>query len=330
MQDLNLDIHYDKVLKIASKGKLEQIKNLLSIYPEILNRPSEGHNRTLFWESVNKNRNSLAEFLIQQGADVNIPGRYRSETFVLLKPYCIAVRNKNERLQNLIISNGHQMDIFSLAYLGKIDEIQQSIRNNTNLLNQTQSEDTLWKVLPLHFAVVSKNIEPVHELLKLGSEVKSHSKLLYDIACRTDQIKIIELLSNYGGTPKEVDVFSVFYNGNEEVIDYFVDNGLDCDKLTDFGWPAIVYLCRGDKGENPEKVRKLVKHIKNINAQTPKGVSALHASAKAGFSIVTQLLIDNGADINIRDFKGKTPLSYSIKFKRKEIEKILLKHGGIV
>ena len=330
MDDLKLDLHYDKVLKIASRGKMERIKNLLSIHPEILNRPSEGHNRTILWESVNKNRNLLAEFLIQKGADVNIPGRYRSETFVLLKPYCIAIRNKNERLQNVIISNGHQMDIFSLAYLGKINEIQQSIRNNKELLNQTQSVDTLWKVTPLHYAVFSKNIETVHGLLKLGSEVKTHSKLLYDIACRTNQIKIIELLSKYGGTPKEADVFSVFYNSNEEVINYFVDNGLDCDKLTDLGWPAIVYLCRGDKGENPEKVTKLLKHIKNINAQTPKGVSALHASAKAGFSIVTQLLIDNGADVNIRDIKGKTPLSYSIKFKRTETEKILLEHGGIV
>ena len=107
-----------------------------------------------------------------------------------------------------------------------------------------------------------------------------------------------------------------------------MDNGLDCDKLTDFGWPAIVYFCRGDKGEHPEKVMSLLKHLKNINAQTPKGVSALHASAKAGFSIVTQLLLDNGADVNIRDLKGKTPLSYSIKYKRTETEEIILKYGG--
>jgi len=220
------------------------------------------------------------------------------------------------------------MDIFSLSYLGKVDEIQRIVRNNKAILNQKQKEDDLWDVTPLHFAIVSKNINTTKELLKLGSQVKMHSKLLYDIACRTNQIEIIKLLTNYGGAPKEVDVFSVFYNNNDEIINYFVDNGLACDKPTNFGWPAIVYICRGDKGEHPEKVKKLVKHIKNINAQTPNGISALHASAKAGFAKVTQLLIDSGCDVNLKDKKGRTPLLYSIKFKRKNTEEILLKHGG--
>jgi len=325
---MNLEIHYDKVLKKASKGELEVMKSLLDKYPEILNKPCEGHNRTILWEAVNKNRIPLVEFLIQKGADVNIPGRYRSQTFVMLKPYCIAVKNKNEITQNLILANGHQMDIFSLSYLGKVDEVIRAISDNKELLNQTQKEDILWKVTPLHFAVVSKKYDTVKELLKMGSEPKTHSKLLYDIACRTNQINIIKLLTKYGANPNEVDVFSVFYNSSDEVINYFVDNGLDCDKLTNYEWPPIVYLCRGDKGENPDKVKKLIKHIKNINAQTPNGVSALHASAKAGFAKVTQLLIDNGANVNIKDSKGKTPLDYSRMYKRKNTEEILFENNG--
>ena len=163
----------------------------------------------------------------------------------------------------------------------------------------------------------------------MGAEVKAHSKLLYDIACRTNQIDIIQLLSKYGGRPQEVDVFSVFYNSNDEVINYFVDNGLNCDKLTSLGWPAIVYLCRGDKGEHPEKVGKLIKHVKNINAQNPNGVSALHAASKAGYISVVEVLLKNGGELNIRDKKGKTPLSYSRKYKRKSMEDFLIKNGAI-
>jgi len=320
---------FDKILKIASKGDIVEIQKLLNEYPNILNKPSEGHNRTILWEAVNKNRFPLADFLIQKGADVNIPGRYRSQTYVLLKPYCIAVRNKNERLQNLILSNGHQMDIYSLAYLGKMDEIQNTIKNNKNLINQPQKEDNSWNVIPLHFALVSKKIETIKELLILGSEVKTHSKLLYDLACRTNQINAIQLLTKYGGKPQEVDVFSVFYNDNDEVINYFVDNGLNCDKLTNLGWPAIVYLCRGDKGEHPEKVKKLITHVKNIDAQTPNGVSALHAASKAGYISVVEILLQNGCKINIRDKKGKTPLSYSRRYKRKSMEDFLIKNGAI-
>jgi len=133
MKEILIDRNFDKILRIASKGDIIEIENLLKKYPQIINRPSEGHNRTILWEAVNKNRFPLTDFLIQKGADVNIPGRYRSQTFVLLKPYCIAVKNKNEKLQNLILSNGHQMDIYSLSYLGKVNEIQNTIKNNKNL-----------------------------------------------------------------------------------------------------------------------------------------------------------------------------------------------------
>ena len=132
VKGIQIDRNFDKILRIASKGDIVGIKNLIKEYPQLINRPSEGHNRTILWEAVNKNRIPLVDFLIQKGADVNIPGRYRSQTFVLLKPYCIAVRNKNESLQNLILSNGHQMDLFSLSYLGKVDEIQRIIRDNKN------------------------------------------------------------------------------------------------------------------------------------------------------------------------------------------------------
>lgn len=120
MNGIQIDRNFNKVLRIASKGDVDGIKELLEEFPQIINRPSEGHNRTILWEAVNKNRIPLAEYLIRKGADVNIPGRYRSQSFVLLKPYCIAVRNKNESLQNLMLSNGHQMDIYSLSYLSLI------------------------------------------------------------------------------------------------------------------------------------------------------------------------------------------------------------------
>lgn len=329
MEIIQIDRHYEKVLKIASKGDLASIQTLLKKHPEILNWPNEGHNRTLIWEAVNKNRKELIEYLIAQGADVNISGRYRNQTFVLLKPYCIAHRNGKEDLKNYLLEQGHQMDIFSLSYLGSGNEVLNKINSKRELLNLHQKEDELWKVTPLHFAVAGNNISTLETLLKSGAEVKKYSKLLYEIASRNDQLEIIKQLTKHGGAPSEIDVPNAFYNSNLEIIEYFVSNGLDCDKLFVHDWPPIAYLCRGDKGEHPKKVGALLKYIKNINAQTPTGISAMHAASKAGFLSVLKLLLENGGTINIKDKKGKTPLFYARKHKREAAEDFLLKNGGI-
>jgi len=94
-------------------------------------------------------------------------------------------------------------------------------------------------------------------------------------------------------------------------------------------WPPIVYLCRGDKGEHPDKIKTLVKYVKHINAQTLNGVSAMHASSRAGYLSIVKVLLDAGADINIKDNKGKTPLVYARKNNRYEMEKYLIENGAI-
>ncbi|GAB5554726.1 MAG: hypothetical protein Sapg2KO_43170 [Saprospiraceae bacterium] len=322
-------MNFDKILKLAAKGDLPGVQKILKENPTLLNKPSGGHNRTLLWEAVNGNRIDLVEYLIDAGADVNIPGRYRNETFVLLKPYNIAHRKKKEELKAYLLSKGHEMDVFSLSYSGTATELATKIKKDKNLIHQEQPEDILWKVTPLHFALAGENKAVLIKLLELGAKVEPYSKLLYEIACRNNRLDLIKLLTKYGGDPSQAEVPSVFYHTNVEVIAYFMNQGLDADKPFVHGWPPIAYLSRGDKGEHPEKIKELLKYIKDINAKTPKGISALHACTKAGFLRVLKVLLNAGADINIRDNSGRTPLYYSRKYKRKLLEECLLENGGI-
>jgi len=321
-------MNFDRKLKLAAKGDLKGVKQLLKETPSLLNTPSEGHNRTLLWEAVNANRKELVAYLIQQGADVNIPGRYRAQTYVLLKPFCIAHKKKYETLKKVIMDRGHQMDIFSLAYLGTKEDLIKAVKKNKKLINQLQKEDKQWEVTPLHFALSGNNMATVNILLERGVEVKKYSPLLYEIACRNNRLDFVKLLTKYGGEPGQVKVPSVFHHNNSELIEYFIKQGLDCDKLFAKDWPPIAYLCRGDKGEHPAKIKALLKHVKNINARTPKGVSAMHTASKAGFLSLVKILLEAGAQINIRDHREKTPLHYAIKYKRKEVEFFLKRRGG--
>lgn len=60
-----------EILKIAEKGDLEQVKAVLEHHPEYLNARAEGHNRTLLWTAVRRNRPAIVYFLVEHGADIN-------------------------------------------------------------------------------------------------------------------------------------------------------------------------------------------------------------------------------------------------------------------
>src|SRR5262245_32037748 len=81
---------FERHLEMARKGDLVGVKQLLQEYPTLLNTKSAGHNRTLLWEATRRNRLDLVKFLLKRGANVNIPGRHRNESFVLIKPYTVA------------------------------------------------------------------------------------------------------------------------------------------------------------------------------------------------------------------------------------------------
>lgn len=330
MNEITTYKNFDSKLKVAAKGDLVGVQKLIQADKTILNRPSGGHNRTLLWEAVNKNRFEIVKYLIAEGANVNIPGRYRSETFVMLKPYCIAHKKKKDKLKDYLKLKGHKNDIFSIAYLGTKEEIHKAIKRDKKVVTKFQKEDKIWKATPLHFALSGQNIETAKVLCENRAAVAAHSKLLYEIACRNNRLDFVELLTKYGGIPSEVDVPSAFYHENTAIINYFIEHGLDTDRISKFGWPPIVYMTRGDKGEHPNKIKTLLKYIKNINAQTPNGVSAMHTSSKAGYLSVLKILLETGGNINIRDKKGKTPLYYSRKFKRKKVEKYLIENGAKV
>ena len=59
-----------------------------------------------------------------------------------------------------------------------------------------------------------------------------------------------------------------------------------------------------------------------------KGWTALFFAAWAGEADAVRLLIDGGADVNIRDTAGETALSMAVKEGHKEVATMLRQHGA--
>ena len=76
-------------------------------------------------------------------------------------------------------------------------------------------------------------------------------------------------------------------------------------------------------------VKNLLKAKVNINALDSEGLSPLHLAVIEGHIEVTNLLINEGANIEIKDLKcGSSPLLYACQNGRLKIVKILLEKGA--
>jgi hypothetical protein len=54
----------------------------------------------------------------------------------------------------------------------------------------------------------------------------------------------------------------------------------------------------------------------------------LHVAAKSGYKEIAEVLLASGADVNAKDLYGGTPLDEAVCRKRKDVAKLLRKHGG--
>jgi len=105
-------------LRIAARGDVDGLRDILDRAPGLLSASSAGHNRTLLWEAVRHGRRAAVEFLVERGADLNVPGRYRHETLVLITPYCVARRRRDDDLAGYLLARGSVVDAYRAAFLG--------------------------------------------------------------------------------------------------------------------------------------------------------------------------------------------------------------------
>lgn len=191
----------DEVLKDARRGDLAAVKEHLRRDPSLLLEKNGGHNRTFLWEATRGNRPALVKYLLQAGADPNVPGRIRSEIVVLLKPYCIALRYRRAELAEMLLEAGTEVDIYSACFLGDEQRVRELLEEDRSTLVREQEDDSVWRVTPLHYAVAGGRETLVRSLIEAGAEVRLYTRLLCDAAVRMEHPELIPILLEGGADP---------------------------------------------------------------------------------------------------------------------------------
>lgn len=77
-------------------------------------------------------------------------------------------------------------------------------------------------------------------------------------------------------------------------------------------------------------IRSLIEQGADVNVADKRGRTSLDWSAHKGRLDICELLLDNGADVNAMDDYDITPMHQAASYSRTETCKLLKEHGGYI
>ena len=166
----------------------------------------------------------------------------------------------------------------------------------------------------------------------------------------------VNLPSSYGVTP----LLAAAAAGQTDAVNYLLENGADVKAKDDLGKTALIHAMGANDRRLTEKlleldpraidmpdnmgntpliyaaqqgsvdnIRILLKHNVNPDYQNPAtGLSALSAAAAAGQEKAAQVLVSNGADVNLKDKNGRTALFFASENGQTGLMRQLLRMGA--
>ena len=306
----------------AGRGDLPTVQAVLAQKPAWLTLIGS-HGRTMLWEAAYRGRLAMVDYLLDQGADIHACGCHFTPLLVEISPYCAARYKRHHAVADRLLTRGATTDIYTAAFLGESDAVANYLDRDPKLTTAEKAQhDSSQHMTVLHYAVSAEHLPIVSMLLVRGADPRPYSGSLIRFAVWRDRADILRALLDAGADPTHAEAPR---SGivNAEIIELLTarGGGVDVDHA-EGGWPPLVFQSRGDRGGNVQRVHALLDAGADVNVRNYKGQTALHCAAKAGFDQIVALLLDQGAEVNAKDDKGATPLATALRSKVKDKKRL--------
>lgn len=234
----------------------------------------------------------------------------------------------HENVADYLLENGGELHIFSAVALSRGDEVRRIVAEDPTQLEAKMSRNEHHR-RPLHLAVVKNRPEMVKLLIELGAEVNAEDDTgATPINCPTLTVnpQILTMLEQAGA---KLDLIGALRLNRPYAAEAFLT--AHPDALQPGGRHANA-LGIAVYEDNPRAVWWLIAHGGDVNAKPALwGVrhTPLHVCMEHGRRECAQILLEAGADPNIRDeTHDATALGWAQFFGRHELAELVRQHGG--
>ncbi|PPS22630.1 ankyrin repeat domain-containing protein, partial [Brachyspira murdochii] len=290
--------------------------------------------------------NDLAKELIKEGADVNARASdMGTEDGIDMLYY--AVRNNNPEMSKILIDKGLDAGRdYGYEYSYYLTDAAINNNNLDMLKILVQSGDIDLKSSLIPDAIEENNIEMVKYLISIGQDV--NAQRFYDgfwvdsplkVAAENGYIEMAKFLIDEGANLNSSDDYMLYAYNNYDITKLLVDNDVfnlntnttreEAIKLVKNGkYYEIEKLLSSEDSNNIDgydelmnavskgdmkALEKLIKDDTDLNKQydniTPLGLAAARNDKE-----MVKFLVEKGADINLEDGYGYTPLIRAMKY----------------
>jgi ankyrin repeat protein len=96
----------------------------------------------------------------------------------------------------------------------------------------------------------------------------------------------------------------------------------------EIGWTPLLMASSGRNSKDGSVVRFLLEHGADINVQNQFGRTPLHEASHYGVLEIVRLLLEHGADVEAKYNDGKTALQEAVERGHDEVVELLREHGA--
>jgi ankyrin repeat protein len=349
------------ILDAAWRGEVDLLRQRLEAHPELIDALGTGFVRqSALHRAACKSRHACLRLLIERGADLDVrdfpdnayPLHVAAavgdlETVRILveagadvigeaEDYEVGVlgwatcfRTVREDVTAYLLDHGARLNLWTAIALDRVDAVRGMVARDPTLLGARMTRNQHRRTA-LHHAAAKNRLRIVRLLLDLGADPNATDATgatpLTTASQEGADPAIVEMLIAAGG---KLDFLTAVNLERYDVAEAMLAE--DPARLGPDGRDTVALHLAVNK-KNRDAVRWLIAHGVDIDAKRPMwdcNHTALHMTIENGDIALAQILLDAGADPNIRDDKyGATALGWAYFFGREDFARLVRERGG--
>jgi ankyrin repeat protein len=351
------------IMRAAQSGDLDALRAGLDAHPEWIDALGGGFEKaTALHLAVLRNQHAAIRLLIARGADLNrrdfpdnaAPLHFAAvhgdmETIRLLVEagadvdgngddhgvgvlgWATCFVDVRQEVAAYLLAHGAKLNLWTAIALDRADELRAMVAKDRSLLSARMTRNQ-HRCTPLHHAARKNRPRIVQALLELGADPNARDATGATALTTASEVgadaSIVAALSGAGLRPDLLTVVNMGRYGEAEAM--LRD---DPSRIGPDGSDTIALHVAVSK-RNLATIRWLLAHGIDVNAKRTMwdlNHAALHMTVESGAIEIARLLLDAGADPNVRDDRHHaTALGWAEFFGRDEMAELIRAKGGVL